>query len=497
MRLKFVILIISSVLMFIECSTYNTDSLNHLVQSDRHILILINKSDMDAKTSKISKIYSSDKNLNKIIDIKIVDTDIPRNFDGLISKNKSEWLEILFSASFNYDRIYYVRYTQTAPRSSFDRNSKPPQGPGYVVQPFILSAPRNNYHYWTKSPKDLFRLVLEHTVDPEFNYEAIDKRTYQSDLKSLLKKYFETSSIRGNNLPRLLIESENMIKYDNDVVDYVLSNMSDTWKKPFYVNDLYVYKKTVIENINDLSSYKKVLDWLEGNINRREIEISNKLKNFPELKVFSNLEGQYLDSLLVNINTTKDNLYSHIMNEGWTYLSPLSITVEQVSTRLISINLNIELSIDEYHSVEDMYDIKTGWMFLIFPGSIVDKLKTKIIYEGYLNRYSLKIKKKGSPESITIYGHTDRSDRDLFKKIVTAGMSGNEYLQEMLLKQYNIQYDSNILYENEVTGAKVILEDCLNEHAYGWFKIQIGEKVRTMTGQPTKDYYLHSFFNIP
>jgi hypothetical protein len=487
----------SSVLMFIGCSTFNTDSLNQLVQSDRHILILINKSDLDAKTSKVSKLYSSDKTLNKVIDIKIVDTDIPQDFDDLISKNKSDWLDILFADSFNYDRIYYIKYTQTAPRSSFDRTGKRPQGPGYVVQPFILSTLGNNYHYWAKSPKDLFRLVLEHTVDPKFNYETIDKRTCQSDLKALLKKHFETSYIGGNNLPRLLMESENIVKYDKGVVDYVLSNMSDSWREPFYVSRLYFYKKTVIENINDLSSYRKLLDWLEGHINRRESEISSALKNFPELKVSSNLEGQYLDSLLVNINTTKDNLYSHIVNEGWTYLSPLSITVEQVSPRLISINLTIELSIDEYHSVEDMYATETGWMFLIFPSSIVDKLKAKIIYDGYWNRYSLKINKKGSPESITIYGHTDRSDPDLFKNIVIAATSGNEYLHEMLLKQYNIQYDSKILYANEVNSTNVILEDCLNEHAYGWHKIQIGDEVRTMTGQPTKNYYLHSFFNIP
>lgn len=509
-KISCMIIILPLLLMLAHCSNFNQDSIDHLLQSDSRILILINSSDVREKNNSISQViqlHDSKNSLKNIIDIKTIDGRSPNNFNDLITDTNSGLLELLFSSTFNYDRIYFVDYTLSTISYIFDRGSKPPEGinfedgapPGYIIQPFTLNGPNDYYRFSAKSSKELFKLIISHTIEPEFSYEAIDKTNIERDMKLSLEHHFGSSEIYWSKFPQLLKQSEILINYDDNITDYLISNFTNSLTKPYSIDDLNYFKTTIIDVVEDLSKYNKMLKWLDDSVKQRQDEISVEIegRNFPQLKIYSNLEGDYQDSLLVNVTKVRDDLYKHLVIENWSYITPQSISVEQLYDQSLSINLAIKLNVNEYHTIEDKFSEKTGKMFLIFPDWIINKLKTHIIYDGYVNRYSLTIKKEESPETITIYGYTDRTDRDLFKKIIIAAGNGNEYLHDILLKQYNIQYDSSILYENTTTGTRITVNECLSTHSYGWLTIKIEDKLRTMTGNPTKDFYLHSFFNIP
>ena len=498
----------------IGCSTINMSSainselLFSLVQSNKKILVLVNKTEAQkpkGKIIKILEIFDKNESFKDIIHIQNIDGLVPNDFTGLINHKRPDLLKIFLADHFEFDRVYYITHI-TSPIKYYTRPREVPDGfefksvvpPGYIIKPFTLLGPNDYFRFSVEKPNEVFKTIILHTIDQKFNYESIKKTDLQLQIKNILKNYFESSPI-DRNISILFQESELFIEYDNEIVDYLIYNISNSMSFPYDLDELINIKNKLVDNVENIDAYGKLIMWLEKNINAIEKEntiIVTKL-NSLELKIFTNLQDQYKEELLENIKEIKDKLYPKIIKERWLFLSPISFTVEQQSSQSILINFTLEIEIDEYFANGNIYNDKNGLIDLEFASWIFDELKKHIIYEGYINKYSLSLKKKGSSEKITIAGYTDRTGEDIFQQLVIAQMTGNEYLQKILLDKLKIQYNPSILYESRLNEIPLIIENGLKIYDSGYIDVYLGKTVKTMTGELTKNAYLYKFFNIP
>lgn len=502
-------------LFIIGCSTINmssainNDLLLSLEQSNKKILVLVNKTEAQKPKGKIIKILEIlDKNVSfkGIIHIQKIDGLVPNDFTGLINNKKPDLLKIFLADHFEFDRVYYITHI-TSPIKYYTRPKKVPDGfefksmvpPGYIIKPFTLAGPNDYFRFSVEKPSEVLKTIILHTIDQKFNYESVKKTDLQLQIKNILKKYFESSPIDRRNLSILFQESELFINFDNKIVDYLLFNISNSMSVPYDLDELIVIKNKLVDNVENIDSYGKLMMWIEKNINVIEKEnaaIVSKL-NSLELKIHTNLKDKYKVELLDSIKEIKDKLYAEIIKERWLFLSPISFTVEQQSSQSTLINLTLEIEIDEYLANGNMYNDKNGLIGFEFASWIFDELKKHIIYKGYINRYSLSLKKKGSPEKIIIDGYTDRTGEDIFQQLVMAQMTGNEYLQKILLDRLKIQYNPSILYESRLNEMPLFIENGLKIYDSGYIDVNLGKTVKTMTGELTNNAYLYKFFNIP